>query len=116
MEDSKSKQIVRYSPNSPAVLFHQMRADLQNRWDQSKMVGLVRDWLRPPRKKASIRNSSKFRRRPANIIIPDANDPFMLMAKSDPMSNLLAENHRLKNLINELVREDPNNKHHAFRN
>ncbi|MEP2988205.1 MAG: hypothetical protein ABJN65_08135 [Parasphingorhabdus sp.] len=107
MEDAKTKQIVRYSPISPSVLFHRLRSGMTGKWDQNKMIRSVRQWLRPPRKKASVKDvDSQPSARAPNLIIPDANDPFMLMAKSDPMSSLLAENQRLRNLINDLVRED----------
>lgn len=106
MEDATTKQIVKYSPISPSVLFHRMRTDISGRWDQSKMVSSVRRWLRPPKKKTETNNRAKPNGSPSSLIIPDAHDPFMLLAKSDPMSNLLAENHRLRNLINELLRED----------
>lgn len=106
MEDTKNKQIVKYSPISPSVLLHRMRMDLSGRWDQSKMVKSVRQWLRPPKRKATVSKRQKPVQSSVGLIIPDAHDPFMLLAKSDPMSNLLAENHRLRGLIDELVRED----------
>jgi len=106
MEDTKNKQIVKYSPINPSVLFHRMRMDLSGRWDQSKMVKSVRQWLRSPKKKAAVAKRQKPLQSSVGLIIPDAHDPFMVLAKSDPMSNLLAENHRLRGLIDELVRED----------
>lgn len=106
MEDTNRRQIVKYSPISPAVLFHRMRTDINQRWDQSKMVDAVRRWLRPPKQKRIADNRAEQCKTSSNIIIPDAHDPFMLLAKSDPMSNLLAENNRLRNLINELLVED----------
>lgn len=106
MEDVSKKQIVKYSSISPAVLFHRMRTDLNGRWDQSKMVDAVRRWLRPAKKKSVVHNRTELRRASPNIIIPDAHDPFMLLAKSDPMSSLLAENNRLRNLIDEILTDD----------
>ncbi|MGB5484608.1 hypothetical protein [Parasphingorhabdus sp.] len=116
MEDANTKQIVKYSAISPAVLFHRMRTDLNGRWDQSKMVDAVRRWLRPPAKKRVADNRTEQHRSSPHIIIPDAQDPFMLMAKSDPMSHLLAENHRLRNLINEILHEDRRSRVPEFRN
>ncbi len=107
MENEKTKQIVKYSPISPSVLFHRLRSGMTEKWDQNKMIRSVRQWLRPPRKKTSVKNVNPQQSvRAPNLIIPDANDPFMLLAKSDPMSSLLAENQRLRNLINDLIRED----------
>ena len=106
MEEANNKQIVKYSAISPSVLFHRMRTDLAGRWDQNKMVDAVRRWLRPPVKRKIASALPEQRRSTSNIIIPDAHDPFMLLAKSDPMSNLLAENHRLRNLIDEILTDD----------
>ena len=116
MENTNNKQMVAYSPISPSVLFYRMRTDLNGRWDQSKMVRSVRRWLRPPKKKTATNNHSKPDRATSSLIIPDAHDPFMLLAKSDPMSNLLAENQRLRSLINELLREDRRTKSPEFEN
>lgn len=110
MVSVKTKEIVKYSPISPSVLFHRMRFGLNEKWDQNKMVRSIRQWLRPARKQSSEKGENRSKHKPAGLIIPDANDPFMLMAKSDPMSSLLAENQRLRNLINDLVREDRRSK------
>ena len=106
MAASNNKQIVTYSPFNPSVLFHRMRTGLHGKWDQNRMVASVRRWLRPPRKKTASNRRLNQAKTPPCLIIPDAHDPFMLLAKSDPMSSLLAENQRLRNLINDLVRED----------
>lgn len=107
MDGAKSTQIVKYSPISPSVLFHRIRSGMTGKWDQSKMVHSVRKWLRPSKPKSSKKHRKlSSPTKTAGLIIPDANDPFMLLAKSDPMSSLLAENQRLRNLINDLVRED----------
>ena len=116
MEDSNRKQIVKYSSTSPSVLFHRMRTDLTVRWDQNKMVDAVRRWLRPASNKKIANNGAEQRRRSPNIIIPDAHDPFMLLAKSDPMSNLLAENNRLRNLIDEILTDERRSRFLEFRN
>lgn len=107
MEEVKTKQIVKYSPVNPSVLFHRLRSGVIKKWDQSKMIRSVRQWIRPTRKRKQpeVKNSRSFRKT-TTLIIPDAKDPFMLLANNDPMSNLLAENQRLRNLINDLVRED----------
>lgn len=107
MEEVKTKQIVKYSPVNPSVLFHRLRSGVLGKWDQNKMIRSVRQWLRPAgKKKQTEAGRSISSRKTTTLIIPDANDPFMLLAKSDPMSNLLAENQRLRNIINDLVRED----------
>ncbi len=80
------------------------------------MVDAVRRWLRPPVKKRIESAHPEQRRSSPHIIIPDANDPFMLMAKSDPMSNLLAENNRLRNLIDEILTDDRRTRFLEFRN
>ena len=116
MEGVNNKQVVKYSSISPAVLFHRMRTDFHGRWDQNKMVDAVRRWLRPAKKKKVASHRNELPRTSPNIIIPDANDPFMLLAKSDPMSNLLAENHRLRNLITEILTEDRRSRFLEFRN
>ena len=110
MVDVKSKEIVKYSPVSPSVLFHRMRSGLNEKWDHNKMVRSIRKWLRPVRKPSLEKCGNRPKHKPTGLIIPDTNDPFMLMAKSDPMSSLLAENQRLRNLINDLVREDRRSK------
>ena len=115
MEGVNNKQIVKYSSISPSVLFHRMRTDLHGRWDQNKMVDAVRRWLRPAKKKKATHHRVELLKASPHIIIPDANDPFMLLAKSDPMSNLLAENHRLRNLINEILTDDRRSRSHEFR-
>ena len=107
MDGAKPTQIVKYSPISPSVLFHRIRMGMTGKWDQNKMVRSVRKWLRPTRQHSSAKGQKlPPTTKAVGLIIPDANDPFMLLAKSDPMSNLLAENQRLRNLINDLVRED----------
>jgi hypothetical protein len=106
MVNVKTKEIVKYSPISPSVLFHRMRFGLHEKWDQNKMVRSIRQWLRPARKQTLEKDGKSLKQKPVGLIIPDSNDPFMLMAKSDPMSSLMAENQRLRNLINDLVRED----------
>jgi hypothetical protein len=116
MEDTNRRQLVKYSPISPAVLFHRMRTDLHGRWDQSKMVDAVRRWLRPPVNKKTANIRTEQRRPASNIIIPDAQDPFMLLAKGDPMSNLLAENNRLRNLIDEILLQDRRTNFLEYRN
>ncbi|GAB5486502.1 MAG: hypothetical protein Pars2KO_00720 [Parasphingorhabdus sp.] len=106
MDNVESKQIVKYSPVNPSVIFHRMRTGMSGKWDQNNLVQSIRKWLRPPKQHSSTKAQNMPLKKPTSLIIPDANDPFMLMAKSDPMSSLLAENQRLKNLINDLVRED----------
>lgn len=107
MDNASKKQIVKYSAINPSVVFHRIRTGMTGKWDQNKMVRSVRQWLRPTRKQTTAKNKSiPPQRKATSLIIPDANDPFMLMAKSDPMSSLLAENQRLRNLINDIVRED----------
>lgn len=106
MDDTHAKQIVKYSPISPSVIFHRMRVGMSGKWDQNKMVRSIKKWLRPHNQEASIKDPKDKVLKSTSLIVPDANDPFMLMAKSDPMSSLLAENQRLKNLINDLIRED----------
>lgn len=83
-----------------------MRTNVNHRWEQSTLVGAVLRWLRPPKKKRTMKDQTRRRSSSANIIIPDAHDPFMLLAKDDPMSDLLAENYRLRSLINDLLREE----------
>ena len=80
------------------------------------MVDAVRRWLRPVNKKKITNNGAEQPRTSPNIIIPDAHDPFMLLAKSDPMSNLLAENNRLRNLIDEILTDNRRSRFLEFRN
>ncbi len=106
MEKATANQLVEYHPYSPSVLFHRLRSRALGQWQHSKMVKAVRKWLKPPAKQATALPALRPQSLPGKIIIPDADDPFMILAKSDPMSSLLAENQRLRSLIDELVRED----------
>jgi hypothetical protein len=69
------------------------------------MVKSVNNWLKVPRKQISAEGQQSKPKKPSGLIVPQPGKSFLLIQTTDMMGDLLAENQRLRNMVDELVRE-----------
>lgn len=100
-------QLVVYNASHPSVIFGKIKSGAIRHWNQSRMVQSINNWLKVPVKR--VINKTPIRR-PGNsgLIVPQPGKSFMLIQSRDMMSDLLAENHRLRKMVDDLVRETRN--------
>lgn len=100
-----SRQLVIYNASHPSVIFGKIKTGAIRHWNQSKMVKSVNNWLKVPRKQISAEGQQSKPKKPSGLIVPQPGKSFLLIQTTDMMGDLLAENQRLRNMVDELVRE-----------
>lgn len=100
-----NRQLVIYNASHPSVIFGKLKLGAIKHWNQSRMVKSVNNWLKVPRKQAVAENKSATPPTSSGLIVPEPGKSFMLIQTTDMMGDLLAENHRLRKMVDDLVRE-----------
>lgn len=112
----KTQDVATYNPSHPSVLFHRLKQSVAGAIDFAAFRARLTGWLRKP---TLGKNTPRRFMRPARsertrlvqhrsgLIIPRGGEPFMLTETHDTMSSLVAENQRLRLLVDEIIRTDP---------
>ena len=113
---SKSKAIATYNPSHPSVLFHRLKDGMFEALGIATFGRRLTDWLHsaytnrktPRRELRQARGGgTRLIQHRSGLILPTDNPTFMLTETRDTMSDLLAENQRLRKLVDEIIRTDP---------
>ncbi len=105
-----------YNPSHPSVLFHKLKLGLLSRLEVLSLRKRLTTWLRSRTRKTKqdwrqARHArgerSRLIRHRSGLIIPVPDQPFMLSENYGAMDDLIAENQRLKRLVDEIIRSSP---------
>lgn len=107
-----------YNPSHPSVLFHRLKHGLLSRLEVLSLHKRLTAWLRKrTHKNQQVRRErrlarsggSRLIRHRSGLIIPVPDQPFLLSETQEAMDDLMAENQRLKRLVDEIIRSSPAN-------
>lgn len=96
--------LVVYNASHPSVIFGKIKTGAIRHWNQNRMIRSINNWLKVPAKRMISKTSEKQSGN-SGLIVPQPGKSFMLIQSRDMMSDLLAENHRLRQMVDDLVRE-----------